>query len=163
MFAARMIQRRAHGLEIGAIPDKGLHDAGDAVFRREGQVQKIRLRHRGRMQGAAGQGKTLAALQDAAAQNLCPRRSAVAGDDLKQELSVVQQYLLPRNETGESQGGDRDAALAEQRLIAFNERKRMRKRADAQLRPLHVDQKLCLFSALQSCALQIFNLQRRVV
>ena len=128
-----------------------------------GEIQKILLRQGRGVEGAAGEGNALAALQRTAADHARGDPVFPGADGFQQKLSVVQQDVLPGNERRYDDLRNGDTSGAEKHILSSAEDQRPLECADTQLRPLQVDQKLRLCTAALSGAAEAFDLLRRVV
>jgi len=135
-------QRMAQGQNICFAAHKRQHHTGNTALLCNFQVLQVFLRQGRRGHRKARCSNAFAALQGAAAHHGAHKGFRQCLCDLHQKLAVVQQKLLSGRSRLYQSCRARYAVCAKAYRAALNQSNRLCQRADAQFRPLQVDQQL---------------------
>ena len=137
-----LFQRPAQGANVLGPPHEGQHHPGNAAGPRQLQVLQVLLRQRGGGHRQPRCRKAFAALQGAAPYHSTLQGSAIGFGHLHKELAVVQQEVLARPGCMHQRRRAGDTPLPQPEALARFQHKGLGQRANAQLRPLQVDEQL---------------------
>ena len=137
-----LLQCTAQGEQVGGAPHKGQHYAGDAALHCDVQVLQIFFRQ-GRRRNLQPRSRNAFAAE----QHSAPHHSALqcVGHGRcypHQQFAVVQQKLLPGLCRLHQSLRAGNAALPQPHGVAGSQSHRLRQSADAQFRPLQVDEQI---------------------
>ena len=137
-----LFQRPAQGSDVLGTPHEGQHHPGNAAGFRQLQVLQVCLRQCGGGHLQPWRCKAFAALQGAAPHHGTLQGSAVGSGHLHKEPAVIQQEILSRPGRLHQRRWARDTPLPQPEALTRFQHKGPGQCADAQLRPLQVDEQL---------------------
>ena len=137
-----LCQRLPQVADIRSAAHKGQHDPGNAAIGGDGKVLLVLGGQGGHLDIRPRCCQTFAALQHAAPHYGAHERFRLCGVHTSQQLAVIQQQLLPGLHTLHQRGRAGDALRAQTHGLPGGQGQRLRQTADAQFRPLQINEQL---------------------
>ena len=135
-------QRLPQAADILSAAHKGQHDPGNAAIGGDGKVFLVLGGQGGHLDVCPRCRQTFAALQHPAPHYGAHERVRLCGVHSCQQLAVIQQQLLPRLHAVHQRSRAGDTLRAQTHGLPGGQGQRLRQTADAQFRPLQVDEQL---------------------